>query len=98
MGLGIQIYDINGKNILDASENLTGVISIIETGTQNGEYAFPAEKYRIWYSIIDVIGFDANNLRTVYELPTLNLQDNILKWSFSQSNNRCSAKLVCGFY
>ena len=98
MKCGIKVYDASGVEVLDASDNLTGIAEVFTTGTQDGKKVLAQTNYRIWYCIINVIGYDANNLHTQYEIPIITLSNNVLSWKFTQSYNRCSLKLAVGFY
>lgn len=95
---GFQVLNVNGTLKIDVSDNLTGFIATFETGTKDGEFLLPDGKYRIWWGVTDVTGYDPFDYGNNYEIPNIMIEGNKFKWKFLTQYKRCSVCGVVGFY
>lgn len=98
MAQGLQVFDGNGKIILDLTDGLTKYLGEFETGTSEGSIENEELTEHFWVHPIILTQIPTADYDNTWHAPKFSVSGHTLRWKYDGADRRINCKCFYGVY
>lgn len=98
MAQGLQVFDGNGKIILDLTDGLTKYLGEFETGTSEGSIENEELTEHFWVHPIILTQIPTADYDNTWHAPKFSVSGHTLRWKYDGTGRRINCKCFYGVY